>query len=658
MQSRRREPVREVCRIVVLGATLAGCSSSPTVGSDLGLELGAKEAAAADALPPRVCRTPSALGGGPYFKDATAAWGLYPASLAVAGLRLASADLDGDGYPDLVVHDLGTNNRDDLTASPPKRYKKLLLNRPAPGGGRRFEDVTDASGLFVLRDGGGLGRATHFAVFGDVNNDGNLDVFTGTYVNADPGVTPKDPGDRNELLLGDGKGGFKLAPKSALWHKEMYSTTSAAFVDFDRDGKLDLFVGYFYEIYGLLPANQDRLYRGNGDGTFTEVTDAVGLTTLRASGFAEGKNSRPTYGVTACDVDGDGDQDLLVSAYGRQWNMLWRNDGGTFVEVGRPSGFAADELLDYSDNEFYRCTCQQSGSCSGVPAPVIDCKGASWTPGADDQPWRLGGNTFTTLCADVDNDGDLDLFNAAIRHWHIGKSSDPSQLLRNTGETPLRFERPGNDALGLTRKHTVSDWNEGDISAAFFDFDGDGLQDLLLMDSDYPDTHTWLFRQRPDHTFEEISQTAGIDHDRGQELTVADFDGDGDLDVIMGTSSARGGPAVPQVYFYENQVGARGNWLKVRLRGTGAGGASASAIGARVIVEAGGVKQLRDVDGGHGHFGLQNDLVLHFGLGAACDVDKLEVIWPDHKGTRSTFTGVRANYAVEVRQDGALRYVR
>jgi len=633
---------------LLLGFT-GSCKDSPG-GSDAGMDV------LPDAdLPPEICKTPPPLGSGPFFTDATAAWSLDPSALAVAGIRLASADLNEDGFPDLVVHDLGTNNRDDPSAAPPRRYKLLLLNT-AKGAVRTFVDHTAASGFTAIRSGG-AGRASHFVIFGDVNNDGHVDAFSGTYVNADPKAAA-DPGDRSEILLGDGKAGFSLAPQSDVYSKEKRSTTSAAFLDYDRDGVLDLFVGFWYEIYGYLPSIQSRLYRGNGDGTFTDVTDQLGLTTLRDKGFAEGTNSRPAYGVTACDVDGDGDQDILLSAYGRQWNVLWRNDGDKFVDVGRDSGFGADDGLDYKDNEFYRCYCKANPTTCTADAPRIDCANYAWTPGSDDQPWRLGGNTFTTVCGDVDGDGDMDLFNAEIRHWHIGASADPSQLLRNTGAKPLRFERPGNAALGLERKHTISDWNEGDISAAFFDFDADGLLDLILMDSDYPDTHTWLFRQKPDHTFEELSQAAGIDHDRGQELSVADFDGDGDLDVVMGTSSARGGPKVPQVYFYENTVGSRANWLKVRLVGAGRGAANTSGIGAWVQVETGGAKQLRELQGGHGHFGLQHDLVLHFGLGAACSVDKLEVIWPDKGRSRSTFTKVRANYLVEINQaTGKLRYV-
>ncbi|MFH1131344.1 MAG: CRTAC1 family protein, partial [Pseudomonadota bacterium] len=564
---------------------------------------------------------------------------------------------NGDGYPDLLVHKGGANNRDDLDATPPTIYKNLLLNVPS-GAGRAFKDITQESGFTAIR-GGGKGRASHFGIFADVNNDGYLDAFSGTYVDASP-TAQRDPGDRNEILLGDGKGGFTLAPKSGIFHKEMYTTTSASFLDYNKDGNVDIFVGYFYEIYGFRPANQDRLYKGNGDGTFVDVTDEMGLTTERDSGFEQGTNSRPTYGVTACDVDGDGDADLMVSAYARQWNMLWRNDGTKFVDVSKESGFAGDDIVDYTDSEFYKCYCKESKECSAEP-PTINCDRYDWIPGVDDQPWRNNGNTFTTVCGDFDNDGDMDLFNGEIRHWHIGSSSDPSQMLVNIGEKPLRFERPGNAVLGLERIHVTTNWNEGDISAAMFDFDGDGLQEVIVMDSDYPDTHTLLFHQKPDHTFEEISQKAGIAHDRGQEVSVADLDGDGDLDVIMGTSTMRnegGGPKIAQVHVYENQVGNLSNWIKVRLIGSGKDGANRAAIGAWVFAHTGGTRQLREASGGYGVLGVQNDLVVHFGLGKACNVDKLEVLWPDKTGSKSVFADVRANYTVEIDQKSdQLRYV-
>jgi enediyne biosynthesis protein E4 len=652
---------RMLARALAAGLLCVGlvtCKSDETPpAADAGPD-GLVDGATDGGLPPKICKTPKKLGTGPYFKDVTSTWKLDSTHLGVLGNRLTSVDINEDGYPDLFVTKVCSNCRDKGTAAS-QRNHFVLLN-VANGTGRAFKDVTVSSGFTAIR-GGGTGRSSQLVVFADINNDGHVDAFSGTYVDASSTADPSDPGDRNEALLGDGKGNFKLATKSALYHDDMYTTTSASFLDYDRDGLVDLWVGFGYEIYGYIYANQDRLYKGAGDGTFTEVTDKMGLTTNRASGWTDGTASIPTYGVTACDIDGDGDQDLLANAYGRQWNMLWRNDGTKFTNISKESKYYADDNEDYSDNEFYKCYCKTSGKCTAGD-PVISC-GNYWTPGVDDQDWRQGGNTFTTVCGDIDNDGDMDLFLAAIHHWHIGKSSDPSQLLINPGKSPLVFERPGNDKMGLARTHTSTEWNEGDITAAFFDFDGDGLQDIILMDSDYPGCHTWLFHQKSDHTFEEIGNKAGIDHDRGQEVTIADFDGDGDLDVVIATSTMRADSSmkeqIAQVHLYENLVGNNSNWLKVKLVGSGKGGANRSGIGAWVKATAGGKTQLRELQGGHGHFGLEHDLVLQFGLDASCEVSKLEVRWPDSKNTKMIFTDVRANYLVEIDQKtGTLRYVK
>ncbi len=671
--------VRHLCAASLICAALVwpACSDDSTGapdqgGVEAGVDAGRDAAAdgpARDALPPPICRKPPAAGSGPYFTKATAKFGLDKLSLGNA-VRVSSADLDGDGYADVVLHKTGSNNRDDLTASPQVRYRFVLRNGKA-GAGRAFADVTEASGYTAIR-GGGRGRAAHLAVFGDVDNDGDLDVFSGANVDPSATANPADPGDRNELLLNDGKGNFTLAPKSGLFHDEKYATTSAAFLDYDRDGNLDLFVGYSYEIYGYLPSNQDRLYKGNGDGTFTDVTQKMGLLLSRDSGFANGTNAKPTWGVTACDVDGDGDDDLVTSSYGRQYNMLWRNDGAKFTEVGEAANVWGDSNVDYSDSEYYKCYCTAASTkdtpyCKGAKAPLMVCPTpvtGYWQKGTDDQPWRNNGNTFTTACGDLDNDGDLDLFNTEIHHWHIGGSSDSSQILRNTGKSPIRFERLAGAATGITRKKTSVSWNEGDISGALFDFDNDGDQDILLMDSDYPETHVWLFRQKADHTFENLydaGNQAGLEQGCGQEVSVADYDRDGDLDVIMGYTTMRGsstGCTAAQVNLYENQLGEKSNFLQVQLVGKGQGGANRAGIGAWVQVTAGGQTQLQELSGGYGHFGLQNDVVLHFGLGGSCTVDKLEVRWPDSKGSTTTLTGVQANYRVRIDQaTGQLTYL-
>ncbi|CAN5562547.1 CRTAC1 family protein [soil metagenome] len=589
------------------------------------------------------------------FEDRTAAWGFT----GVVGNRLTNADLDGDGYPDLVMGQNATNKqaKSDLSEPGPR----VFMNRPGQGGGRTFVEATKDSGFFQVRGGDGtLFRNAQVTSFGDVDNDGDLDAFSGTYT--DPTNPGTDPGDRSEIVLNDGKGHFTLAPpsdaqppKSALW-----PTTGATMVDADRDGKLDVFVGFWYASYGSTQDGvQAQLYRGAGTGAFTSITDAAGLKT-QIGGYAQGLNHRPSYGVTSCDVDGDGSPELLVSAYGRQWNMLYQNDGsGKFTEVGQASGYAADGNTSYKDNQFFACYCTvhtTNADCQGVDAPITSCPDPAdsyWAKGVDDQPWRNGGNTFATYCGDLDGDGKLDLYNAEIHHWHIGQSSDGSELLRNVSDgASIAFERPGNAVTGMSWPHPTSDWNEGGLMVAGGDFDGDGLEDVLVAASDYPDQFSLLFHQKPDHTFEEVGKDWGLHHACASGLTVADFDRDGDLDVIVGSGTARDCGKIwttNEVHFYENKSPHTGHYLLVRLVGNGKD-TNASAFGARVTMTAGGKQLVKELDGGYGHMGMQNDTVLFFGVGACDTVESIKVRWPNQDLTEETWTSVKTSRYVELRQ--------
>ena len=616
----------------------AGCSSSPSSPQDAG----------ADAGPPPLDKCDLHASSGATFEDATAAWGLA----GVTGNRIVSADLDGDGYPDVVISGNATNKRNQPV--------KVLMNRPRGGGGRTFVDATQDSGFFQVRAGGMPGdtRSAQVAVFADVDNDGDLDAFSGTY--ADPTNAMTDPGDRSEIMLNDGKGKFTLAPISDPHPnaQSLWPTTGATFTDVDRDGKIDLFVGFWYARYGSTDYGvQAQLYKGAADGTFAAITDAAGLRTT-VNGFAAGTNHRPAYGVTSCDVDGDGAPELMISAYGRQWNMLYQNDGtGVFADVARASGFAGDGDLEYKDNQFFACYCTvhaTQADCVGVAAPITGCPNpadAYWRKGADDQPWRLNGNTFSTLCDDLDGDGKLDLYSAEIHHWHIGESSDSSELARNVGDVgTIKLARPGNAATGMSWPHPTSDWNEGGLMVAGGDLDQDGLEDVVVAASDYPDQFSLLFHQKPDHTFEEVGKAWGLHHACASGLTMADFDRDGDLDVIVGSGTARDCANLwktNEVHIYENK-GSGQRWLALRLAGDGQT-ANAAAIGACVTVTTGGGTIVKEVGGGYGHMGMQNDTVLSFGLGACAAAD-VDVRWPNQELTRQSFSRVPVSKLLELRQ--------
>ena len=575
-----------------------------------------------------VCNSPnpsSSWSGSTVFREATTEWGME----GVTGGRYAAGDLNGDGYPDLLVTEIFRNTRDDPANG--VFLHRVLMNE----GGKSFRDATVESGLVTARDGH-VGTSSTVHVLGDVDNDGDLDVFAGqTWDRADDAQA-----DLSELYLNDGTGKFSLAPNSDIAQVGGYPTAGASFVDANADGILDLWVTGFYLEYGYDPAAQAQLYLGNGDGTFRSVTEEMGLEMPSNSrdSYYEHFARRPAYGATACDVTGDGLTDLISTNYGRSWNHLWRNNGGSFTEISEEAKFDGDDNHDYTDNLWYACYCE-SNSCD--PAPTRSCGGSFpdnyWTPGRDDQPVRLNGNSFTTVCGDIDNDGDMDLYTTEILHQWAGFSADGSQLLLNDGTG--HFERIDNENNGLTRpRPRQGDWNEGDLHAAFFDFDNDGWKDILLSSSDYEKTQLWLWRQVSPGVFLEVSDATGLNQPWPAGVAVADFDRDGDLDVVTGSSNARSGTpwTTRQAHLYLNDS-PPGNWI--RLEGF--------PIGTQVTVTAGGISQTQEVSGGYGHFGIQNDLPLQFGLGSVCQVDEVQARYPG--GKVKSWAGVAGNQAVTLK---------
>jgi enediyne biosynthesis protein E4 len=628
---------------LILAAAACSSTSEPSSGTPPTVAPSAPE--------PR-CKTPGALPDGAWFTEVTSEVGLD----GIDAIRVTSADLDGDGFPDLVFH-MPTSARDSI-AQPKKR---VFMNR-----GGKFQETTGESGLLDSRDGSGTGRLEHLVVFADVDNDGDLDMFGGTYIDSSTDKLAAEK-DRSEIFLNDGKGHFTLAERSGP-SKLALPTSGASFTDIDKDGLVDLFVGTFYQ---GAEGGGNYLYLGGGDGSFTDVSKASKVLRPATLGdqdkYLKGEYRRPAYGVTVCDADDDGDPDLIVSAYGRGWNELWRNDDGVFTEIAQGTPFAADDIVDYKkDNEFYHCWCSKNADkCTAEESkPRVGCDRFSWTPGFDDQPARQGGNTFTTACADLDNDGDMDFIHAAIKHWHIGDSSDTSSIIRNDlSNGKLAFTRLPNDETTMKREHTIPDWNEGDMDVGAFDVDNDGRKDIWLSSSDYPETWGALFHQKPDGSFENATKASGISHYHAHSFAAVDIDGDGDLDLIVTSSPARCQgdpkcPAKPTIKVYRNEIGSSRNFVKLRLHGKGAGFSNAAAIGAKVTVISGGQKQVQEVGGGYGHFGLQHDTVLTFGLGATCGIDAVEVRWPNKENTVQRFENVVSNYLIDLSEgESAPKYV-
>lgn len=604
------------------------------------------------ATPQRVCRGGTSWSGQQAFTDVTAESNLP--SLGVTGIRVGAVDYDGDGDPDLVVRN-ATSEHDDFGAAG-KRFTWLLRN----DGGWQFADETEASGFTAMR-AGGQGRITQFVLFGDVDNDGDLDAFSGVSVSPDPEAA--DHGDRNEIMLNNGDGTFSFGPGGDARQAEHRRAANAgSFLDYDRDGLLDVFVG---NSSGFFAAEQDRLFRGDGAGSFGDVTIAQGLQTLPWQSIAalnEGRGHHDTWGATVCDVNDDGWPDIMASSYGRYFNALWIGGEDGFRDWSLESGYGQDSKTDWTTNLSAQCYCSlnpDAEDCAGVPGPpdYISCQPGQqlrWNHEYDREPFRLGGNTFGTACGDVDNDGDLDLMTHEIVHWDVGDTSDPAELLFNDGAYAPIFERPGAEALGMLRDWNGEvDWNAGDMTGGFLDFDNDGRLDVFIGASDYPYTRAFLFHQKADGTFEEVPVNLGIDHARAHGIGFADFDGDGDIDVALGHSRMRcegDDSCLPtqEVHMFRNDIGQDGNWLRLRL--TGGEGSNRAAIGARVRVTAGGVTQTHEIGGGHGHVGIQHDLVQHFGLGAACDIESIEIRWPNAAGTTEIYRDVFANYEVTITQ--------
>ena len=576
------------------------------------------------------------------FKEVTNKWNITD---DIIGNRISSVDYDGDGWIDLFVR-THSSNGDDFSDGG-TRVSWLLRNQEGQG----FEDVTQSSGIRQLRLGGQSGRPGSVAIFGDIDNDGDLDVYTGR-------SSFESNGEGSEVLFNNGDGTFSLGPEdSEIRDEDASIVAGASFTDINLDGKIDLWTTQG----GVGNPAQDKLFWGTGDGYFTDVTRPFELRTKSWSAITdlnEAKAHTQSWSANACDLNNDGFPDLLSASYGRAPNHLWHNNAGeTFTNQSIQSNYAFDHREDWSDNESARCYCKfntELSECNDVPEPeYISCNNEDdafrWDHSYDMNPFRLGGNSGTTVCADINNDGWMDLLTTEIVHWDVGQSSDPSEILFNTQSPDIIFDRPGNESTGLTREHNIVDWNDGDISGGVFDFDNDGWPDVYIGSTDYPETRGLLFHQDSQGQFVPVPIEDGIDHTRSHGIVYADFDNDGDLDVVVGHSSARCDADCYETFnirMFENQLGEESNWIQLKL--TGGNGSNTAAIGAQVTTQTDSTTQKQEVNGGFGHYGAQNPLLLHFGLGEECTAN-VTIRWPNAAQTEQTFS-VDANNRYSVTQ--------
>jgi hypothetical protein len=598
--------------------------------------------------------------GTPIFVEVTDDWGLT----GVTGHTFSVVDYDGDGWQDIFVrHGQGELDFKDYAPG------VWLLRNTGEGG---FEDQTEASGILNRRVASDESpwRSVHVAVFGDVNNDGNLDLFGAFGTPAEMGIETPD------LFLGQGDGTFALGPAGSMLRREglVNSPDGAAWTDYDRDGWLDLWVAHHdVSVNGNPQPLADHLYHGDGQGMFLDFSSKTGVVTFPWGDLSKlnaGYGHSWAWSAAACDLNHDGTPELLAASYGRAPNVLWQGardpEGAvTFLNRGVASGYAFDHREDWTDNWSAQCYCTDNPSaedCDQVTEPIDPqiCAGLKgsfgenmrWNHGGDREPWRLAGNSGSTICADLDSDGDLDLFTNEIVHGDVGSSSDPSEILVNTGEANVRFERPGSEVTGVHREHPpYVYWDHGDMTSEVLDLDNDGLLDIYLSASDYVGNRGVLYHQTSPLSFEEVSIDDSFEHNRSYGAVAADFDRDGDLDLLVGHSHMRCEPNAPndcyptrQTRLFENVIGQSGHWIQLDL--VGAEGTNRSAIGAQVTVKTSERVQMREVSGGWGKGGFQSGLVVHVGLGDACEA-QVTIRWPDADLTTEEYSlGSGARYRI------------
>jgi len=483
--------------------------------------------------------------------------------LETTGCGAAFFDYDGDGWPDVFLVN-GTTLEGFAKGQEPTNH--LYRNR----GDGTFEDTTRKAGL--VQGGWGQGVCA-----GDYDNDGREDLFV-TYWG------------QNHLYHNRGDGTFEdVSRKAGLVDARTRWGTGCAFLDYDRDGSLDLIVANYIDMdlatapvpdSGLcrykgikvacgppgLTGGKNALYRNRGDGTFEDVSEKSGIT--KASG---------TYGlgVSTLDFDGDGWTDVFVANDSNPSALYRNNHDGTFGDVAVTAGCA------YSQDGK-----PQAGMGVGI--------------------------------GDYDRNGAMDIFKTNF-------AGDTSTLYANTGDG---FCQDKTFASGLGIHTRWLGWG-----TAFADLDNDGWLDLFLCNGHvYPEVEQLqteagykqrkvVYRNLGTGRFEDVTAALGppaMTPKAARGAAFGDYDNDGDVDIVVNNVHD-----TPDLFRTESDPSH--HWITVKLVGTRS---NRSAIGSRLRCAAGGAVQVEEVRGG-GSYISQNDLRAHFGLGGAARVERLEVRWPN-----------------------------
>ena len=516
--------------------------------------------------------------------------------LETTGCGVAFYDFDNDGWLDIFLVN-GTR----LEGFPPAQTPTNRLFKNNRDG--TFTDVTAKAGLLHFGWGQGV-------CIGDYDNDGYEDLFVAYF-------------GKNVLYHNNGDGTFTdVTEKAGVAGSGKRWNSGCAFVDYDRDGKLDLFVANYIDLdlaTAPVPESGPCLYKGvmvacgppglnggknilfhnNGDGTFTDVSQSSGI--LQANG---------TYGlgVLTGDFDNDGWPDIYVANDSAPSALYQNQKNGKFQDIALEAGCAL--------------------SADGKPQAGM---GVS--------------------AGDYDLDGNLDILKTNF-------AGDTPSLYHNLGGAA--FEDTTFPA-GLGKHTQYLGWGCG-----FFDFDNDGWPDILLCNGHvYPEVEQLrteagyaqrklLYRNLRNGKFEDISEAVGPGisaPSASRGCAFGDFDNDGDLDFVVNCVND-----APQLIRCDSSL--KSNWIKVRTIGTKS---NRTGIGARLrcVVQMPGEtkphQQIDEVRSGGSYFS-QNDLRIHFGVGSALKVDLLEIRWPS--GTVDALKDVAVNQLVYVKEgQGIVRNV-
>ena len=477
------------------------------------------------------------------------------------------------------------------------------------------------------------------AAAGDYDDDGDIDLFI---VRGDggPNLLYRNTGN---LVFEEvaAEAGVALT-KSTI---ENYRHSSPAFADLDGDNDLDL----------LLPGldgDPTLVFASNGDGTFTDVSSGSGLDRMSAE-----NNMSPAFG----DYDRDGDLDLMLGHWGLVWDLegipedtehLWRNDsdstGIRFTSVSEASGIAPSIVVNRDplvtnrsfDNTFTPTFARINDDALPDILVVADFNstqvfinnGDGTFSNVTDYDVIIDGNGMGSALGDFDGDGDLDWFVSSIRA--VGEDV-PSHLSRVGNRL---YRNDDGTFTDVTAEAGVAEggWGWG---SCFLDFENDG-------DLDIYHTNGWqdwdefggfntdtskAFVSNGDGTFAESAEELGLDDaEQGRGIVCADFDNDGDTDILQLHMHAENAATL-----WMNE--ATNNWLSVRLRGAAP---NTQAIGARIVANFAGEDHLREVTLGS-NFASHNPTDQLFGLASMAQVDTLTVEWPD--GERTVMQAVAAN---------------